>query len=230
KPNEAVALSDQQLLVRPVDVVPRRSAGRGVGLRAASRPAGRDSCVTALPTRFSPPVAGSETSAPRRLPAPGLVSRQDSAAHLCSVQRGDRVLRLLVRAHFHEREPARTARHLIAHHRHRFDGSRAREQLLELRFSRFVREVSDIQLPTHELTPLSQTRPDQWICELTIEAHQPSRIAYQRMSPMTVPVATNDGRLVAKYGYTISSSPAASAAIGPVSCRTRTGRTRRRPE
>src|SRR5262249_51466013 len=62
------------------------------------------------------------------------------------------------RAHFHEREPAGAPRGHIAHHFHRFDSSRAREQLLELCFSRFVREVSDIQLPTHELTPLSQTR------------------------------------------------------------------------
>src|SRR6516225_8366965 len=54
-------------------------------------------------------------------------------------------LRLLVRAHFHEREPAGAPRSHIAHHFNRFDGSRAREQLLELRFSRFVREVSDIE-------------------------------------------------------------------------------------
>src|SRR5262245_11705139 len=39
--------------------------------------------------------------------------------------------------------------------------------------------------------------------------HQPSRIAYHSMNPMTAPVATNDTRLVAKYGYTMSSSPAA---------------------
>src|SRR5215510_3883203 len=41
-------------------------------------------------------------------------------------------------------------------------------------------------------------------------AHQPSRIAYQSMNPMTAPVTTNDTRLVAKYGYTMNASPAAT--------------------
>src|SRR5262249_9617753 len=47
------------------------------------------------------------------------------------------------------------------------------------------------------------------VCTDHLPAHQPSRIAYQSMNPMTAPVATNDSRLVAKYGYSISSSPAA---------------------
>src|SRR5262249_30762532 len=89
---------------------------------------------------------------------PRLVDGEASPAELIGVQLGDGCLRLLVRAHFHEREPPGAPRGHIAHHFHRFNGSRACEQLLELRFSRFVREVSDIQLSTHELTPLSQTR------------------------------------------------------------------------
>src|SRR5262249_9734171 len=60
----------------------------------------------------------------------------------------------------HEGKPAGSAGGHIAHHVNRFDGSRAREQLLELSFSRFVREVSDIQLPTHE--------PDSSVADATI--------------------------------------------------------------
>src|SRR5262249_2842535 len=36
-------------------------------------------------------------------------------------------------------------------------------------------------------------------------------IAYQRINPITAPVATSDTRLVAKYGYTMNSSPAANS-------------------
>jgi hypothetical protein len=62
-------------------------------------------------------------------------------------------LRFLVRAHFHEREPAWSSGRLVAHHGDRLNGSSAREKLLELCFSSFVGEISDVQLSTHELTP-----------------------------------------------------------------------------
>ena len=39
-----------------------------------------------------------------------------------------------------------------------FDGSCPAKQLLQLRFSGFVGQVSHVQLPTHELTPPSQLR------------------------------------------------------------------------
>ena len=52
--------------------------------------------------------------------------------------------------------------------------------------------------------------------QVTRTAYQPSRIAYQRMNPMTRPVATRETRLVAKYGYTMNTSPAASC--GQRSC------------
>src|SRR5262245_59036184 len=62
----------------------------------------------------------------------------------------------------------------------------------------------------HSILSLLFARSDRCMCEPTqLPAHQPSRIAYQSMNPMTAPVATNDTRLVAKYGYTMSSSPAA---------------------
>src|SRR5262249_8935250 len=115
---------------------------------------------SALPARLrAATTCVTATEATRMLGLrPRLVDGEASPAELIGVQLGDGFLRLLVRAHFHEREPAGAPRGHIAHHCNRFYGSRAREQLLELRFSRFVREVSDIQLPTHQLTPLSQTR------------------------------------------------------------------------
>src|SRR5262249_23221380 len=57
------------------------------------------------------------------------------------------------------------------------------------------------------IVPLLFTGPMD-LCADYRAAHQPSRIAFQSMNPMTAPVATNDTRLVAKYGYTMSSSPA----------------------
>ena len=65
------------------------------------------------------------------------------------VQIGDRLLRFLVCAHLDEREPARAPGGHVAHHLDGLDGSRACEELLELRFPDFVGEVSNIQLKTH---------------------------------------------------------------------------------
>src|SRR5262249_2809163 len=107
---------------------------------------------SALPARLrAATTCVTATEATRMLGLrPRFVDGEASPAELIGVQLGDGFLRLLVRAHFHEREPARAPRGHIAHHCNRFDGSRPREQLLELCFSRFVGEVSDIQLPTHE--------------------------------------------------------------------------------
>src|ERR687891_1930112 len=89
---------------------------------------------------------------------PRLVDGEAAAAQLIIIQLGDGRSRFLVCAHFHERESTRPPGGHVAHDSDRFDGPGATEELLELCFSRFVREVSDIQLPTHTLTPLPQTR------------------------------------------------------------------------
>src|SRR5438105_15454930 len=70
------------------------------------------------------------------------------------IQLCDRLLRLVLGAHLNERKPARPPRGHVAHHFHRFHRAGAGEQVLELRFSGFIREISDIQLSTHDLTPL----------------------------------------------------------------------------
>src|SRR5262249_41684829 len=123
------------LTIRPVDAEPRCSAGRAVPPGTAFRPADRDGRVTALPARFSPTSTAAEVAAATaRCLGTGLVHSQVSAAHLSSVQRSDRLLRLLVCAHLDEREAARAAGHLIAHDRHRVDGASLPEQVLQLGF------------------------------------------------------------------------------------------------
>jgi len=71
--------------------------------------------ATVLPARFSPAVAAAETAATARRLWTGFVHGEVSAAKLRSVQHGDRVLRLLIRAHFDEPESAGAPGRLIAH-------------------------------------------------------------------------------------------------------------------
>jgi hypothetical protein len=77
------------------------------------------------------------------------VDREAAATHFVRVQIGDRLLRFLVRAHLDEREPARAPGGHVTHHLDGLDGSRACEELLELRFPDFVGEISNIKLTTH---------------------------------------------------------------------------------
>src|SRR5262245_44446189 len=141
--------------MRPVDTTPRRSAGRtgpAAGLGAAFRPAPRD-WATALPARFSTTRPAAVTSAAAALGlGASLVDGEVSATNRRPVEGGDRVLRLLVRTHFDEAKSARAAGRLIAHDVHRLHGPGPREQLLQLVFTDFVRQVADIQLPTHGMT------------------------------------------------------------------------------
>src|SRR6185295_5527329 len=78
-----------------------------------------------------------------------LVDRQAAAAQLIVVQLGNGLLRLFVRAHLHEREPARPARGHVAHHLHRFDGAGAGEQVLQVVFAGLVRKISHVKSATH---------------------------------------------------------------------------------
>src|SRR5689334_13486521 len=91
--------------IRPVETAPRRSAGRGCTTArpyATCRTARLDDCTTVLPARFSPTPAAAEPAAAAPHLGTGLVDGEVSAAHLRSVQRGDRLLRLLIGAHFDE--------------------------------------------------------------------------------------------------------------------------------
>src|SRR5204862_3390852 len=85
---------------------------------------------------------------------PRFVDGKASSPKLIFIQLCDRLLRLVLGAHLNERKSARTPRGHVAHHFHRFHRAGAAEQVLELRFSGFIREISDIQLSTHDLTPL----------------------------------------------------------------------------
>src|SRR5262245_7383674 len=101
------------------------------------------------PLGASTGVAAAEPAASRRVRT-GFVHGQTASADWVPVQLADRFLRLFISAHLDEPKPTRASGCLIAHHRNRFDGSGASEQLLELGLPNFVREISDIQLPTHE--------------------------------------------------------------------------------
>src|SRR5436190_23375623 len=108
-----------------------------------------------LPTRLraTPRFAAAEPPAIRGL-RPRFVDGKTASPKLIFIQLCDRLLRLVVGAHLNERKPARAPGGHVAHHFHRFHGAGAGEQVLELRFARFIREISDIQLSTHNLTPL----------------------------------------------------------------------------
>src|SRR5207248_11113618 len=100
-----------------------------------------------------PRLAAAEPSGIRGLRRP-FVDGETAPAKLIFIQLCDRFLRLVLGAHLNEGKPARPPRRHVAHHFHRFHGAGTGEQALELRFSGFVREISDIQLSTHDLTPL----------------------------------------------------------------------------
>src|SRR5687768_3582214 len=133
--------------IRPVfgDVAPVR------GIPAPTN--GRN--ATCLPAWLVPVAARSvvhESSAMLGLGA-RLVDREVASRELASIQLGDGFRRLLVRAHFHEREPARAAGGHVFHDLHGLDGARLLEQFLKLCRFGVVREISDIKFPTHLFTP-----------------------------------------------------------------------------
>src|SRR5437762_942837 len=108
-----------------------------------------------LPTRLraTPRFAAAESPGMRGL-RPRFVDGETATPKLIFIQLCDRLLRLVLGAHLNERKPTRAPRGHVAHHFHRFHRAGAGEQLLELRFPGFIREISDIQLSTHDLTPL----------------------------------------------------------------------------
>src|SRR5438874_4449257 len=110
-----------------------------------------------LPTRLraTPGFAATERPGIRGF-RPGFVDGKSASPKLILIQLGDRLLRLVLGAHLNERKPACPPSGHVAHHFHRFHGAGTREQLLELRLAGFIREISDIQLSTHDLTPLSR--------------------------------------------------------------------------
>src|SRR5262245_58456289 len=133
--------------IRPVLGLPRRSAG---GTAAALRGgavfrAAPLECAATLPARLRPPAMRAAAAAAEPAAAVGLwasfIDGETAPADLCGVQFADGSLRLFVCAHLDESEPARTAGHLIAHDRHRFNGAGAGEQFLEFGFSQFVRQI-----------------------------------------------------------------------------------------
>src|SRR6185295_10951827 len=94
-------------------------------------------------------AAKAATAAAKRRLRTRFVDHQAASAELRLVQLGDRARGLFARAHFDERKPAGSSRGGVTHDVDRLDLTRPREQLLELRFTDFVRKIANIQLTTH---------------------------------------------------------------------------------
>src|SRR5689334_10531090 len=101
------------------------------------------SCLPAR-LRATPRFAAAEPPAIRWL-RPRFVDGKTASPKLIFIQLCDRLLCLVVGAHLNECKPARAPRGHVAHHFHRFYRAGAGEQVLELRFARFIREIPDIQ-------------------------------------------------------------------------------------
>src|SRR5688572_19556074 len=105
-----------------------------------------------LPARFAALTASAGAAAvTARRHRPGFVDGQVTAAVLVTVQLSDRPPCAIRIAHFHERESARLTGGAVANDRHGAHRAGALEQRLQVRLAGFVRQVSDIQLRTHEL-------------------------------------------------------------------------------
>src|SRR5690349_5451743 len=103
-----------------------------------------------LPARLRPATrsAATRTAARRHLRA-RFVHREATASELIGVQLVDGLLGIRVRSHLDEAETAGAPGYHVPHDGDLFNGTCAREQLLQLRFTRFVREIPNIQLATH---------------------------------------------------------------------------------
>jgi hypothetical protein len=71
------------------------------------------------------------------------VDSQSATFELALIEPIDRALSVLVRSHFHEREPARAARGLVTHHAHRLHGAERRKELFQLGLSCRVWQVAN---------------------------------------------------------------------------------------
>src|SRR5690242_9511837 len=96
---------------------------------------------SALPARLAPTTAGvvaaevaaaaaTEAAASLRLRL-RLVDDERPAVHLVLVKFVDGLLRVFIRGHFDEREPARAARRHVTHDADAFDGAGLAEQIVQ---------------------------------------------------------------------------------------------------
>src|SRR5206468_10690722 len=93
-------------------------------------------------------AAAAKASRARRL-RPCFIDGQRTATELLFMQLVDRGLRVRFRRHFDEREAACTARRHVAHHAYGLDRPGLTEQLFEIGFRCFIRDVADIQFAIH---------------------------------------------------------------------------------
>src|SRR5687767_9676475 len=119
--------------------LPSRFLARSLAVAAAA--------TTPIPTESAAPAATAAESALGLRPR--FVDHQRPAVELVFVQLTDRSLRLFVRTHLDEREPACAAGRHISHHADAVDLASLAEQLGKLIFRRGVWKVADVEFPTH---------------------------------------------------------------------------------
>src|SRR5207253_10071859 len=105
--------------------------------------------TAAATTAAAAPAPAESAAAATRLLWPRLVDRQRSPAEALFVELGDRILRILIGRHFHEREAARPAGLAIPHHVHGRDVAGFRKERREIVFIGVVREIANIQFVAH---------------------------------------------------------------------------------
>src|SRR5262245_35369896 len=130
--------------------MPVRSIAKALPARLAPAAPAAATALVAVPAAAAAAVAAAPAEAARSLGArTRLVDRQIAAAERIVVKLVDRLLRVFVRRHLDEREPARAAGGHIAHHLDRVDGAGRGEELLQLRLPRRERQVTDVEFPSH---------------------------------------------------------------------------------
>src|SRR5262245_8957015 len=124
---------------------------------AATTPAAVAAAAAATPAAVAAAAAAARLAAAAAVGlGPGLVDRQLAAARLLAVQGGDGRLGLLVRLHLDEPEPLGPAGVPVHDHLGRLDRAVGGEHLLQVAVGHVVVEVPDVQLLTHQTTPVKK--------------------------------------------------------------------------
>ena len=123
---------------------PLLPAGLAAIVAAATAPA----ATTAAAEATAAAAAETATTAPIRF-GPRLVHGEIAAAQRILVELLNRLLRILVGGHLHEREAARAARHLIAHDGDRLDLTGLSEEILQILLAGAEREIAHKKFPSH---------------------------------------------------------------------------------
>src|SRR5206468_6604857 len=115
---------------------------------------------TSTPRPAAAETAAAETAATETGAAGGLrtslVDGEAAPTNQPLIQVADGGLRAFFRAHLDEREPTGAAGSLVPHDTDRVHRRHAREEILQFCFTDLVRQVTDVKLATHHVTPSAE--------------------------------------------------------------------------